>query len=257
MVAAGQSAASRVGRPAGAGTPRSGWRGTGLVVGMAQARVTEGGGRGPFAALAGILLRKLLRYRCLDLLRNASPRGVYTPPAIPRAAAGLVPPFAGGQGIDSIIGIGSYAVFRPSVSIVLFSALAVGSFFVGCSSYTRNARAEVSLKPAGERKEAPDFALKDADGKVVHLSDYKGKVVLLDFWATWCGPCRMEIPWFIELQRDNKDRGFEVLGVSMDDNGWADVKPFLAEMKVNYRVVIGNDETATIYGGVESLPTTF
>ena len=148
-------------------------------------------------------------------------------------------------------------MFRPSVSIVLFSALAVGSFFVGCSSYTRNARAEVSLKPAGERKEAPDFALKDADGKVVHLSDYKGKVVLLDFWATWCGPCRMEIPWFIELQRDNKDRGFEVLGVSMDDNGWADVKPFLAEMKVNYRVVIGNDETATIYGGVESLPTTF
>jgi peroxiredoxin len=67
----------------------------------------------------------------------------------------------------------------------------------------------------------------------------------------------MEIPWFIEMQRDKKDRGFEVLGVSMDDNGWEDVKPFLAEMKINYRVVIGNDETAQTYGGVESLPTTF
>jgi peroxiredoxin len=67
----------------------------------------------------------------------------------------------------------------------------------------------------------------------------------------------MEVPWLIEMQRDNKDRGFEVLGVSMDDNGWEDVKPFLAEMKINYRVMIGNDETAHDYGGVESLPTTF
>jgi peroxiredoxin len=127
---------------------------------------------------------------------------------------------------------------------------------VGCSSSTRTVRA-ASIRPASDRKPAPDFALKDADGRTVHLSDYKGKVVLLDFWATWCGPCRMEIPWFIEMQRDKKDRGFEVLGVSMDDNGWEDVKPFLAEMKINYRVVIGNDQTAQIYGGVESLPTTF
>ena len=147
-------------------------------------------------------------------------------------------------------------MFRPSVSIVLFGALALGSFFVGCSSGTRTVKA-ASLRPVSERKPAPDFALKDADGRTVHLSDYKGKVVLLDFWATWCGPCRMEIPWFIEMQRDNKDRGFEVLGVSMDDNGWEDVKPFLSEMKINYRVVIGNDATAQLYGDVESLPTTF
>jgi peroxiredoxin len=147
-------------------------------------------------------------------------------------------------------------VLRPSVSVVLFAALALGSFFVGCSSSTRTVKAE-SIRPASERKPAPDFALKDADGRTVHLSDYKGKVVLLDFWATWCGPCRLQIPWFIEMQRDNKDRGFEVLGVSMDDNGWEDVKPFLAEMKINYRVVIGNDQTSEMYGGVESLPTTF
>lgn len=140
--------------------------------------------------------------------------------------------------------------------MVLFCAVALGSFFVGCSSNTRTVKA-ASIRPAGERKPAPEFALKDADGRTVRLSDYRGKVVLLNFWATWCGPCRMEVPWLIEMQRDNKDRGFEVLGVSMDDNGWEDVKPFLAEMKINYRVMIGDDRTAQNYGGVESLPTTF
>jgi peroxiredoxin len=114
-----------------------------------------------------------------------------------------------------------------------------------------------TLKPDNERREAPDFALKDSDGKVVHLSDYKGKVVLLDFWATWCGPCKIEIPWFTDLQRKNKDRGFEVLGVSMDEDGWEAVKPFLADLEVNYRVVMGNDTTAQLYGGVDALPTTF
>jgi peroxiredoxin len=114
-----------------------------------------------------------------------------------------------------------------------------------------------NVKPDKERHDAPDFALKDSNGKIVHLSDYRGKVVLLDFWATWCGPCKIEIPWFMEMQRKNKDRGFEVLGVAMDDEGWEVVKPFLANLSVNYRVVMGNDMTASIYGGVDALPTTF
>ena len=75
------------------------------------------------------------------------------------------------------------------------------------------------MKPDKDRHEAPDFALKDSDGKTVHLTDYRGKVILLDFWATWCPPCKLEIPWLIDLERKNKDRGFEVLGVSMDDEG--------------------------------------
>ena len=113
------------------------------------------------------------------------------------------------------------------------------------------------MKPDKDRKNAPDFMLKDAEGRPVKLSDFRGKVVLLDFWATWCGPCKIEIPWFMELERKNKDKGFAVLGVSMDDEGWEVVKPFVAQLGVNYRVMIGNDTTAQLYGGVDALPTTF
>lgn len=142
------------------------------------------------------------------------------------------------------------------LTAILAAAFALAYMVPGCNTTSVSVKA-ATVKPDSERKPAPDFALKDADGKTVHLSDFKGKVVLLDFWATWCGPCKIEIPWFIDLQRQNKDKGFEVLGVSMDDEGWETVKPFLSNMGVNYRVVIGNDQTAQMYGGVEALPTTF
>jgi peroxiredoxin len=138
----------------------------------------------------------------------------------------------------------------------LAAALVVGCFFQGCSSSPTLVKA-ASVKPGKDRHEAPNFTLKDADGKTVHLTDYRGKVVLLDFWATWCPPCKLEIPWLIDIERKNKDRGFEVLGVSMDDEGWEVVKPFMREVGMNYRVVIGNDTVAEMYGNVESLPETF
>jgi cytochrome c biogenesis protein CcmG/thiol:disulfide interchange protein DsbE len=128
-------------------------------------------------------------------------------------------------------------------------------FFAGCSQQPSLKRQPV--KDEGKRQTAPDFALKDGDGKTVRLSDYRGKVVLLDFWATWCGPCKTEIPWFIEFERKYKDRGFAVLGVSMDDDGWDVVKPFLKRIGVNYRVVMGNEQTGDLYGGIEALPTAF
>ncbi|HWQ54860.1 MAG TPA: TlpA disulfide reductase family protein [Bryobacteraceae bacterium] len=113
------------------------------------------------------------------------------------------------------------------------------------------------VKSQQERKPAPDFSLKDGDGRTVRLSDYRGKVVLLNFWATWCGPCKIEVPWFIDFERRNKDRGFSVIGVSMDDDGWEAVKPFVNRLGVNYRIVLGDDRVSEAYGGVEALPTTF
>lgn len=92
---------------------------------------------------------------------------------------------------------------------------------------------------------------------MVSLSEYKGKAVLLNFWATWCGPCKVEIPWFIEFEQKYKDKGFAVLGVAMDEEGWEVIKPYVSDKKVNYRILGGDDAVAQLYGGVESLPTTF
>jgi peroxiredoxin len=114
----------------------------------------------------------------------------------------------------------------------------------------------VGAKAVTGRKAAPDFTLEDAKGQPVRLADYKGKVVLLNFWATWCGPCKVEIPWFMDFERSYRDRGFAVLGVSMDDDGWQAVKPYLAAQRVNYRIALGNDRVSELYGGIDSLPTT-
>lgn len=113
------------------------------------------------------------------------------------------------------------------------------------------------VKEEKDRKSAPEFALKDSSGKLVHLADFKGKVVLLDFWATWCGPCAIEMPWFIDFERKYRDRGFAVLGVSMDDDGWKAITPFVKQKKINYRVVLGDDKTGDQYGGIQALPTTY
>ena len=117
--------------------------------------------------------------------------------------------------------------------------------------------ARAAVKDDKDRKPAPPFTLKDANGQSVQLANYKGKVVLLDFWATWCAPCKVEIPWFMEFEQQFKDRGFAVVGVSMDEDGWNVVKPYITQLKINYRILLGNDGVGQLYGGVDSLPTTF
>jgi peroxiredoxin len=132
--------------------------------------------------------------------------------------------------------------------------ICAGVLLTGCNSVSS---VRAAVKSEKDRKKAPNFTLKDSTGATVKLSDYKGKVVLLNFWATWCGPCQIEIPWFIDFQQQLKDKDFAILGVSMDDDGWTSVKPYLEKKKINYRVMIGTEELSTLYGGVDSLPTTF
>ncbi len=136
----------------------------------------------------------------------------------------------------------------------LVAALAAVLLSLAC---TNQVTVNAAVKADKDRKAAPNFTLSDVNGQKVQLADYKGKVVLLDFWATWCGPCKVEIPWFMEFEQTYKNKGFAVLGVSMDDDGWTVVKPYIAQLKVNYRIVLGNDKVGELYGGVDSLPTTF
>ena len=109
---------------------------------------------------------------------------------------------------------------------------------------------------SSEHSLAPNFSLLDITGQRVELSSYRGKVVLLDFWATWCDPCRDEIPHFIELQDKYREPGLQVIGVSMDD-GPEPVREFSRRFKMNYPVVLGNANTGELYGGVLGLPMAF
>ena len=143
------------------------------------------------------------------------------------------------------------------ITLSFLIGLALGCTFYGCSNSPRSVRAAV--KPDKERKPAPDFSLKDADGKIVRLSDYKGKVVLLDFWATWCGPCKIEIPWLKDFQRKYKDKGFEILSVSLDDQK-KDWKKAAAKDKITWMSGIdpgGWDAMAASKWQVDAIPASF
>jgi thiol-disulfide isomerase/thioredoxin len=113
-------------------------------------------------------------------------------------------------------------------------------------------------------KPAPEMTLKDLDGKDLSLSEYRGKVVLVNFWATWCEPCQVEIPWLIEIQQKYAARGFTVLGIAMDEDGAKVVTPWVqkerfdvngAKSQMNYPIVIGNDAAADKFGGLLGYPT--
>jgi thiol-disulfide isomerase/thioredoxin len=111
---------------------------------------------------------------------------------------------------------------------------------------------------------APDITLRDLDGKDLSLAQYRGKVVLVNFWATWCEPCRVEIPWLIEMQQKYSARGFTVLGIAMDEEGASVVTPWVqkerfdvngSKSQMNYPIVIGNDAAADKFGGLLGYPT--
>jgi peroxiredoxin len=128
------------------------------------------------------------------------------------------------------------------------------ALLVVCMSLAAPAlRAEAAFKPFA----MPAWTLKDVEGNPVSSADLKGKVVVLDFWATWCSPCRSEIPGYIELQKKYREAGLVVVGISLDQDGAATVKKFIDEAGINYRIVMGDDSITGAFGGVEAIPTTF
>jgi thiol-disulfide isomerase/thioredoxin len=104
---------------------------------------------------------------------------------------------------------------------------------------------------------APDFSLDTLDGKTLRLSDLRGKAVLLNFWATWCGPCKIEMPWFVDLQNQYASQGLQIVGVAMDDGSKEDIAKFAKDMGVNYPILIGKESVGDQYGGVPALPESF
>src|SRR6266542_2314313 len=121
------------------------------------------------------------------------------------------------------------------------------------------ARHSSGAKGAGklQGQPAPDFSLASLDGKTLKLSDYRGKAVLLNFWATWCEPCKIEMPWFVDLQKKYGPQGLQVLGVAMDDASPKDISEFAQKMNVNYPIVVGKEQVGDQYGGIPYLPSTF
>ena len=140
---------------------------------------------------------------------------------------------------------------------IIIVGIAAVAVVVGLYLLNRHHGVSPSLRvTSAEHPLAPDFSLPDMTGQQLALSDYRGKVVLLDFWATWCEPCREEVPHFVGLQNKLGDRGLQIIGVSMDD-GPEPVRDFYRQFKINYPVVMGNAKIGELYGGVLGLPIAF
>jgi len=146
--------------------------------------------------------------------------------------------------------------YKVASGALLAIALVVGLYFIN-RYWIAPATQKQGLKAQSQdRPIAPAFSLSDLNGRKIDLADQKGKVVLLDFWATWCGPCRIEIPGFVKLQERYRDQGLVVIGVSLDDSV-EPVRDFYREFNMNYAVAMGDQRMTELYGGILGLPTTF
>lgn len=134
-----------------------------------------------------------------------------------------------------------------------FAAVAAATLAVALLLFTLSCSDKASKEGGG----APDFVLTSLDGREVRLSQFRGKVVILDFWATWCPPCKLELPHFIELHHEYQDDGLVIIGVSLDKTGVREVAAFVKEWKIPYVVAMGTGEVVRSYGGIRGIPTTF
>lgn len=150
----------------------------------------------------------------------------------------------------------------------IFSTLSLAVLFMACET-PEEKPSNNSAQPVAETttskqdttdqefKDAPDFTLQTMEGETFTLSEYKGNVVVLNFWATWCGPCREEIPDFMELYEEMKDDGVLFAGVSLDEEGWEKVRPYARDMEINYPIMIDDGNVSRQYGPIRAIPTTF
>jgi len=143
---------------------------------------------------------------------------------------------------------------NPLALIVVAVALAAMLYF---ASHMAHRSGGEPLHILGNSTQAPNFTLESLDGKNMSLSDLRGKAVLLNFWATWCGPCKIETPWLVELQKQYGSQGLQVVGIAMDDSGKDDIEKFAKDMGVNYPVLLGKEAVGDAYGGVPALPESF
>jgi thiol-disulfide isomerase/thioredoxin len=160
--------------------------------------------------------------------------------------------------LNALSGAGKSEVeVKRNPLILFFTAAIVAAMLFAGIRMARNNRANGPARGQLIGNLAPDFELPALDGKNLKLSDLRGKAVLLNFWATYCGPCKIEMPWFVELQKQYGPEGFQIVGVAMDDASTDEIAKFAKEMGVNYPILIGKDSVAESYGGVSVLPTTF
>lgn len=144
----------------------------------------------------------------------------------------------------------------PVVLIIVAMVVALMLVFGFKLTRRRSQSSESSGSPA-KNGFAPDFTLQSLDGKTIRLSDLRGKPVVLNFWATWCAPCKIEMPWFVELQKKYEPAGVQFLGVAMDDASTKEIAEFTQSMNVNYPILLGKETVGDAYGGVQFLPETF
>jgi peroxiredoxin len=147
-------------------------------------------------------------------------------------------------------------VKRDPVVIIVVAMVVTVMLVFGFQRARRTGRG-VSAGPSMKGQTAPDFTLESLDGKTVHLSDFRGKGVLLNFWATWCQPCKIEMPWFAELQKQYGPQGLQIVGIAMDDASPKEIGEFAHDLGVNYPILVGKEAVGDAYGGVQFLPATF
>jgi peroxiredoxin len=136
----------------------------------------------------------------------------------------------------------------------VFAGIALTAAWIAGSAVAQSS-VSAGVAAIALRKPAPAFTLHNSDGALVRLSDYRGQVLLLDFWATWCTGCKQEIPWYMEFQTKYRTEGLSSLGVAMDDEGWRVVTPYLEQHPINYTIVIGDEAFAKIFP-ITALPLT-